>query len=54
LSTSVDEATLDAALRLADLAPPGRCRAGLLANLALLAHHGRSCGGWMIRTDPAD
>jgi hypothetical protein len=39
LDTSVDEATLDVALRLADLAPPPECRAGVLANLALLAHH---------------
>ena len=39
MSEAVDEATLDVLLRVAGLAPPGECRAGVMANLALLAHH---------------
>ncbi len=37
--SNVDEATLDVLLRVAGLAPPEECRAGIMANLALLARH---------------
>jgi len=40
LTATIDEATLDVLLRVADLAPPAQCRPGILANLALLARHG--------------
>jgi hypothetical protein len=40
MSEGMDEATLDVLLRVAGLAPPDECRAGIMANLALLAAHG--------------
>jgi len=40
VTTPIDESTLDVLLRVAGLAPPEECRLGILANLALLAHHG--------------
>ncbi|WDF73136.1 hypothetical protein [Novosphingobium sp. KACC 22771] len=40
MSGDIDEATLDVLLRVAGLAPPPECRAGIMANLALLARHG--------------
>lgn len=40
MSGDIDGATLDVLLRVAGLAPPQECRAGMMANLALLAHHG--------------
>jgi hypothetical protein len=36
----VDDATLDIVLAFAGLNPPEECRAGILANLALLRQHG--------------
>ncbi|WCT77034.1 hypothetical protein [Novosphingobium humi] len=40
MSGDIDGATLDVLLRVAGLAPPQECRAGIMANLALLARHG--------------
>lgn len=39
MSEGMDEATLDVLLRVAGLSPPEECRAGIMANLALLAGH---------------
>lgn len=39
MSEAVDDMTLDVLLRVAGLAPPSECRAGIMANLALLAQH---------------
>ena len=39
MSEAIEEATLDVLLRVAGLAPPDACRAGIMANLALLAGH---------------
>ncbi|RVU07737.1 hypothetical protein EOE18_01225 [Novosphingobium umbonatum] len=36
----VDDATLDIVLAFAGLNPPEECRAGIIANLALLRQHG--------------
>lgn len=39
MSEAIDEATLDVLLRVAGLSPPQECRAGIMANLALLSTH---------------
>jgi hypothetical protein len=54
LDTSVDEATLDVALRLADLAPPKNAAQECWPIWRCWRTTRRSCGGWTIRTDPAE
>jgi hypothetical protein len=45
VSGARDEVELDLLLKLAGLAPPPECHAGILANLALLAQHGAMLRG---------
>lgn len=45
MSEAIEGATLDVLLRVANLSPPEECRAGIMANLALLSSHAANFRG---------